>query len=315
MKRNSSVLSMNININEFVDVLILGDNLTSLNTAYQLKDKNLKIGILCSDKSLNENTSDLVNINILQSDIYNKLLKNFSKKYIRMYLNAQISAMNELIYIVNENKIDCDLKFVSTSFSNNSIGNLSVLSDKVLSFNLYKYILFLKNVCLQNTVKLFSNTKILEIKKKDNKYICQTNHGNIIASKIVNTGGEFCNLLPLSLYFKTYKYNKCIFTNDLLPIVGYSNSCNNSYLISFAYHDQEILNSFFASMVLKDLIIEQENEYIPLLAINRQAKIYHLLHLLPVFYYKLKNFINNIRILISDNLKLKLPKFILRYFM
>lgn len=282
---------------QYVDVLIIGGNLTGLSTALNL-DSNLKIMIV--DKSFigNKlaNATQILNINNFNCQTISNL---FPIKYVKMYLDSLVETID-----IIKNNIKCNLtvKEVSETEDINYFSNLSYKNIKTM-FNLKKYVLELKKQCLQRKIIIKEYTKVLNVRKNKGKYKCKTNKGIIIASKVVVACHDFSNLLPLSSFLKVYKCNNKLFTNDGLPYIGCFKAGDNTLLVSYGYNNHIVQNSILASSILSDLIMEKENSLVPLLSPNRHTNIYNLKNIPINVFNNLKNFINNNIIFNKMNVK------------
>ena len=385
-----------------VDVLIIGGGITGLSTAYHLKDSNLKIALV--DKNLvahGVSSRTTGKLTFLQELIYSKLNKKFSTEHVRMYLDSQISTIKMVKDIVETNNISCDFNEVdSYVFTDEEKEIVKIKKEKELLeqmgievneyndipvqgipakyaisvgntavFHPVKYLLALKDICLNRGISIYENTNILDIIKKDSLYICKTPHGNIRCSKVALACHYPFFLLPLffplrghlersylsasivknikkfsaintSVYSKSLRYhsdsknsyfiylngshiiekningennfnnlkkeveslnlipkymwsNHDIITNDFLPYIGCVKSGDNTLLIGTGYNTWGMTNGSLAGKILSDMILEQENAYIPLFDPHRRKNIYNLVSIPANLYYSVKPFIEN----------------------
>ena len=287
---------------QYVDVLIIGGNLTGLSTALNL-DSNLKIMIV--DKSFigNKlaNAIQILNINNFNCQTISNI---FPLKYVKMYSDFLAETIDIIKNNVIKNNIKCNLnvKEVSETEDINYFSNLSYKNIKTM-FNLKKYVLGLKKQCLQKNIIIKECTKVLNVRKNKGKYKCKTNKGIIIASKVVVACHDFNNLLPLSSFLKVYKCNNKLFTNDGLPYIGCFKAGDNTLLVSYGYNNYVVQNGILASSILSDLIMEKENSLVPLLSPNRHTNIYNFKNISINVFNNLKNFINNNIIFNKMNVK------------
>ena len=109
------------------DILIIGGGITGLTTAYYLKDTNKKIMLI--DKSNIGSGITLkttAKITYLQQDIYSKLINMHGKTISKKYYDSQKEAINEILKIIKDNNIECDLEQVdSVLFTTNNINKLN----------------------------------------------------------------------------------------------------------------------------------------------------------------------------------------------
>ena len=105
-----SNFSNSIHREELLDVAIIGGGITGLSTAYYLKDSNLKIGLFDKGKlGMGVTSKTTAKITYLQGDIYQRLGKKAKK-----YYDSQKDAISEIVRIVKQEDISCDLEKVSS---------------------------------------------------------------------------------------------------------------------------------------------------------------------------------------------------------
>ena len=215
-----------------LDVLIIGGGLTGLNTLYQLKDTNLNVALV--DSSLvgsGVSGHSTGKITYLQELIYQDLTKTYNKNVAKKYYQSQITGLNNLVKTIQKEKIKCDLdKVDSYVFTTNKdeIKNIRTEKEILESFNVkveerfgnienlnstysikvsdtyvfhpVKYLYALKNICLKAKKEIYENTKIINIEKSDNEYICKTDKYTITAKKVVFAGHYPFFTIPFYLH-------------------------------------------------------------------------------------------------------------------
>ena len=226
-----SVLDKNLD----VDVLIIGGGITGLTTLYELASTKLKVALVDADligHGLSSKTTG--KINYLQELIYQDLEKKYSIEVAKLYYESQKSAINKILTIIKKEKIKCNLeqttsyvftsneeeinklkyeKEILTSFGSNVLdyeGNIANV-DSVYAigvsdtyvFNPLKYLYSLKNIC-SHKFPIYENTKIIDIKKDNNNYICYTKNHFIKAKKIVLACHYPFFLFPYFMPIKTH---------------------------------------------------------------------------------------------------------------
>lgn len=220
--KNKSIWQKNIKINELppltqnmeVDCLIIGGGITGISTLLSLKKTNLKT-ILVEQNicGMGVTSKSTAKITYLQQDIYQKICKYVNNQSANLYLESQIEATNLLTSIIQKEKIDCNLKaspsylFINNeknlaklnniySFLKNNKINVSKVKsipfnepiieaikvNNTYTFNPLKYLNHLK---MKFQDSIYEHTKVLNIKKQDNKYICQVNAYQITAQKVI----------------------------------------------------------------------------------------------------------------------------------
>ena len=213
---------LNKNIKELdkdldLDILIIGGGLTGINTLYNLKDTTLNIALVDAMEvghGVSGHTTG--KITYLQELIYQDLTKLYSKNVAKKYYKSQITAINNIVNTIKKERIKCDLdKVDSYVFTTNKdeIKNIRIEKDILKSFGAnvteqfgnidklnstyaikvsdtyvfhpIKYLYALKNICLKFNKQIYENTKIINIEKCDNKYICKTTKYTITTKKVI----------------------------------------------------------------------------------------------------------------------------------
>ena len=197
-----------------VDVLIIGGGITGISTAYHLRNSNLKVCVVEKNEIGCGVTSRTTGkLTYLQENIYSKLKTYVGKDIAKQYLESQMDAIKLVTDIIKSENIDCNLEKVSSYvFSNNDNKKLEkeknllreldipIKEAKVLPtgeniddgfyvedtyvFHPLKYVYSLKDICINNGISIYENTKVISMDKYDEGYICKTPN-NIITAKYV----------------------------------------------------------------------------------------------------------------------------------
>ena len=217
------------NIN--TDILIIGGGITGLNTAYFLKDTNYKITLIDSSKIGSGVTlKTTAKISYLEQDIYRKLTNMHGNSVAEYYYNSRKDAINLLIKIIKDNKIDCDLEKVNSILFTNEENNKNKLIeeknilisyganvkdyqdnyikygfsvDDTYTFNPIKYINSLRKI-IENKIDIYENTTTISITKEDNKYLVNTSNGIIKTTKIILACHYPFFVIPYLFPIRTY---------------------------------------------------------------------------------------------------------------
>ena len=210
-KKNNKVKELNKNIK--TDILIIGGGITGLSTLYNLKNSNLDITLVDSNLiGCGTTSKSTAKINYLQEHIYYDIALKYDLDKAKLYYDSQITAINNIVNIIRKEKIDCNLEKVKSYVYTNDDKEVEILKiekqilelfdskvkeysnnnckyalsvDDTYTFNPLKYLDSLKDICLKDKQKIYENTKIINIEKEDNEYICYTDKYYIKASKIV----------------------------------------------------------------------------------------------------------------------------------
>ncbi len=274
-----------------VDVLIIGGGLTGLNTAYYLQSmENICVvdaNIVGHGVTLNSTAK----INYFQQGIYSQIKETTNYEKAKKYLVLQKEAIDNLKKIIKVEKINCDFKKVPSYVFANSKKEINTLEKEVeflrendcivkegklpcdtLSYKSYyvedtyifnpiKYLTGLYKILRDKGINIYEKTKIIDIKKVDNGYLCYTENHKIKAKKVVLACHYpfflFPMLMPLRcsleksyiIVSKVEKDGKYTCINNNYPVYSerFYNDGKNIYQISLAKSN--------------DLSKTQDNEY------------------------------------------------------
>jgi len=217
-----------------VDVLVIGGGITGVSTAYHLINKNLKVCLVERNKIGSGVTARTTGkLTFLQENIYSKLKKYHNLKTAKLYLKSQIDAIKLVKTIIEKENINCDFHQVkSYVFENKNIKKLNkelqllkklnvnlketnilpnkkkvskaIYHNETYVFHPLKYLQALIDICLNNEIDIFENTKIEKIDKKNNLFICQANNCIIKAKYVVLAMHYPYFLFPFLMPFKTH---------------------------------------------------------------------------------------------------------------
>ena len=192
--------------NKTIDTLIIGGGIAGLSTLYFLNNDQT---FLVESKTVGSGVTmgTTGKITYLQQDILYKLLIN-NWELASNYLRSQKDAINLLKTIIKRENIACDLDKSSSMLLTNKEKDLKKIDiiyqflktqkinvkyteyqnlygikvNDTYTFNPIKFLEFLK-IKLQN--KIYENTKIINIKKCNEGYLCLTEKGYTIRAKKV----------------------------------------------------------------------------------------------------------------------------------
>lgn len=230
--KNINKLSKDID----VDVLIIGGGITGLTTAYYLKDSNFNVCLVERNYvGMGVTSKTTGKINYLQETIYSELTTKYSFGIAKEYYESQRYAIGKIKKIIENENIKCNFdKVESYIFTNdkketNKIKNEKIILEKLnckvkehksISINLkskyaisvndtyvfhpIKFLYSLKNICQKSNIKIYEQTKILNIKKEKNTYICNTEKNTIKAKKVIIACHYPFFLLPYMIPLKVY---------------------------------------------------------------------------------------------------------------
>lgn len=252
-----------------VDTLIIGAGVTGINTAYMLRNsKSLCVvdaGIVGHGVTLNSTAK----INYFQGRIYTKIKKIRNEESAVKYLESQKEAIEILKSIIEQEKIDCDLKQVeSYVFANikseidplkNEIEFLrdnkvnvtdKKLQSKIASYNSYcvndtyifnpiKYLQTLYNILEKNNIHIYENTKIIKIEKERDYYICYSSKYKIKTKKVVIATGYPYFIKPLFLPFKSLIEKSYIIVSKVKEDLGFTCISSSNPIYSCRFYNNK----------------------------------------------------------------------------
>ncbi|MBQ6687166.1 MAG: FAD-dependent oxidoreductase [Bacilli bacterium] len=287
-----------------VDVLIIGGGITGISAAYQLQNKNLKVCLVEQNEIASGVTSKTTGkISYIQENIYSKISKYHGIEKAKLYLKSQLWATEEIKKIIKENNIDCNLEKVRSYVINNNsekykeeltilknigihlkesktlpnnetVTNAFYVEDTYV-FHPLKYLYALKNVCLDNNILIFENTKIISI-RKEKVFLCRTSNATIKAKYVVLALHYPYFLFPFIMPIKSYieqSYIKATLTNQNL---NFSSITITNPVSSLRYHEDKdkIYEISLANSHITCLKNNDKNNFSELINQSKKTPIY-----------------------------------------
>ena len=236
-----------LNSNEEVDILIIGGGITGISTYYHLRNSNLKVMLVESNKIGYGTTGNSTGkLTYLQNDLLNKIDNKV------LYLKSQIEAINMIKKVIEEEKIDCDLENVSSYlYTNNEteidkikeIANFltenglevikennnlvdSIYTIKVDDTYMFHPIKFLYGLINDNDL-IYEDTRIINIRKDNNYYLCETDD-YVIKTKYVVIASHYPYfnmpyLFPVKGNLEKSYLSASTYNGDKVSLISYSN--------------------------------------------------------------------------------------------
>lgn len=267
---NTSLPSLDNDID--CNILIVGGGIAGLSTAYFLSDTDNKIILIdkdrCAEGASSKNTGKLT---FAQELVYHKLVKNYSNEIAKLYLESQREAISLTTNIIKQNNIDCNLfkqdAYVFVNEDNDKkkvedeinfykrnniecekINNIPInfpvkhgikIKDSSYSFNPYKFLIGVKNK-LKNKIKIYENTRAIEIKKDDDCYIVKTKDDKIIKCKYVVFSTQYpFFIIPYFVPFKTM-VEKSFIASGKIKVNNFQAISEGKPTFSFNYYKDDI---------------------------------------------------------------------------
>ena len=218
--------------NKKADVCIIGGGLTGITIAYYLSKAKMKV-VLLEKKTLCCNTTGNSTAKITSQHglFYDYLINSQGEKKAKEYLEANEAAIKNIEEIIKKEKIECEFQKAdnyiftreekeipkikkeveavkSLGFPAEFVTNVNLPLDKILGaikfpnqakFNPVKYALGLVNAMPE--VQIFENTKVVELKNKENKYEVITDEGKMVEAKYVVISSHYPIINVPGYYF------------------------------------------------------------------------------------------------------------------
>ena len=206
-----------LNQNIQADVAIIGGGITGVQIAYYLANRGIKAVVLEKDKLCSSTTGGSTGKITSQHGLIYKYLKDINgKEYAKKYYEANEEAKENIIKIINKEKIDCDLErksaYVFTEVEKEvqeikqeleytkKLGIASEFVTKLdLPIDIYgaikfenqaqfdpvKYVYGLTKSIIKNGGEIYENSKVIETVEDDGKYNISTKEGKVRAKYLV----------------------------------------------------------------------------------------------------------------------------------
>lgn len=197
-----------------VDVCIIGGGLTGISCAYYLSKAGLKICILEKDKIIEKASGHTTaKITAQHGLIYKYLFDSYGKDTTQKYLDSNLEAITNIKNIIDTENIDCDFEFQNSYIYTTDENQIKKIKDEIkvleklnynarfldkinlpianvkgaiefhhqAQFNPIKYADGLCEYITNHNGLIFENSKVVKMKKTENKYNIYSNE------KIINT--------------------------------------------------------------------------------------------------------------------------------
>lgn len=238
------------------DVAIIGGGLTGIQTAYLLANRGLKVVVLEKDKLCSGTSGGSTGKITSQHGLLYKYLKDLNgKEFAKKYYEANEQAKENIIKIINKEKIDCDLErknaYVFTEVEK-EVQNIkeeveytkklnipSEFASKIdLPIDIYgaikfenqaqfdpvKYVYGLAKSIIKNGGEIYENSKVLETVEDDGRYNIVTKEGSVRAKHLVIATRYPIIRFPGYYFMKMYQstsYAVLVDTHTDLELDGY----------------------------------------------------------------------------------------------
>lgn len=240
-----------------VDVLIIGGGLTGISSAYYLRDSNLKVCLVEQGYvGMGVTSKTTGKINYLQETIYSDLESKYSYDIAKKYYDSQKFAISEFEKIIKDEKINCNFeKTKAYIFTNKSseVENIKIEQNILESFGVkleehsklnnclkckyaisvddtytyhpLKFLYSLKKIIETNGINIYEQTRIKEMIKVKEGYVCYTDNSKILAKKVIIA----CHY---PFFLKPYMMPVKVYTEKSYIVVGKTDDYKKESLIT-----------------------------------------------------------------------------------
>ena len=238
------------------DVAIIGGGLTGIQTAYLLANRGLKVALLEKDKLCSGTSGGSTGKITSQHGLLYKYLKDLNgKEFARKYYEANEQAKENIIKIINKEKIECDLErknaYVFTEVEK-EVQNIkqeieyakkldipaefaseidlpieiygAIKFENQAQFDPVKYVYGLAKSIIKNGGEIYENSKVLETVEDDGRYNIVTKEGSVRAKHLVIATRYPIIKFPGYYFMKMYQstsYAVLVDTHTDLELDGY----------------------------------------------------------------------------------------------
>ena len=235
------------------DVLIIGGGITGISSLYHLRDSKLNVVLVEQNRIGYSTTGNSTGkLTYLQNDLLDKIRNNCDEKKEFSYLKFIVDGMNEMVNLIKDKNIDCNLTKVDSYLYTNKEDEIDKIKN--LAKRLYKYgiktnvvnndfvesklmisasdtylinpIKFLYGLIKYNKYPIYEDTSIIKIEKKGDNYISYTTN-NKITSKWVIIASHYPYfikpmLFPIKVSLEKSYLSASIKKMDFISLISYS---------------------------------------------------------------------------------------------
>ena len=227
------------------DVCIIGGGITGIATAYKLKNSGLKVSLLEASRiGMGVSANTTAKITSQHGLFYNYLINSYGFDTAKKYLDSNEEAIKDIENIVKTENIDCNFEFQDNyvyTCSKDYIQKIKDEADSVKSlgldtklitetplpfdvkialafpnqarFHVRKYILGILPY-LKNT-QIFENSKVINIKKENNRYKIYANNHIVDCKYVVIATHYPIKNFPGMYFLKMYQDKSYVIGVDI----------------------------------------------------------------------------------------------------
>lgn len=261
-----------------VDVLIIGAGMCGLSVAYEMLPYSNNIVVVDQNHIFQNTTSSTTaKVTFQHGFIYHDLIKKHKLDTALLYKEFNEMGLKRIQEIIEKEKIDCDFKLVNSylfALTNDELVNLeneenaykklnikyekkyinfklssfeALKIENQANFNVYKYLTGLVKILEDKGVKIFENTKIVEVNNKKRAYAKTVDNYSIIANTII-----VCTHYP---FYKNFNF----YFTKLVPQMAYAAIGESEFEIEDANYINADSNNAYA---IRFIEIEDKKYYL-----------------------------------------------------
>lgn len=279
LDNNKEKVNPKLNKNLDVDVLIIGGGITGLSIATNLINANLNVALVEKNEIGHGVTAKTTGkLTFLQETIYTDIKNTYDFDTAKLYFESQADAIKIITERINKYKIECNYEKIDSFIYTNKEEDINKIKEekeileqfnvKVKETNKFpdnttfkygisvsdtgvfhplKYLRGLKRICKEHNISIYENTKIVNILKEDNKFICQSDDYIIKASKVILALHYPYFLVPYLFPFKVYLEKSHIIAFKTDQDYKYSSITSKNPTISTRFYKDKNVYKIFLS--------------------------------------------------------------------
>ena len=256
-----------LNKNIEVDVCVIGGGIAGINTAYYLAGRGLKVAVLEKNKLCSSTTGGSTGKITSQHGLIYKYLKDLNgKEYATKYYKANEEAKENIIKIINKEKIDCDLEYknayvytevekmvqdikeeieytkkldIKSDFTTKLDLPLDIYGaikfENQAQFDPVKYTYGLADAIIKNDGEIYENSKVIDTVEDDGKYNVITKEGKVRAKYLVITTRYPIINFPGYYFMKMYQSTSYAIIVDTHTEINYDGFYINAETPVFSF--------------------------------------------------------------------------------
>ncbi len=241
------------------DILIIGGGLTGISSAYYLRNSKLRVCVVEQGYvGMGVTSKTTGKINYLQETIYSDLKDKYSYEIAEKYYNSQKLAIKEFEKIIKDENIECNFEKTKayvftngsneirkiklekdilesfgvkvheyTSLNNNLKCKYAIAVDDTYTYHPLKFLYSLKKNIENSGIDIYEQTRIVEMIKIKDGYVCYTAKNKIYAKKVILA----CHY---PFFLKPYMMPLKVYTEKSYIVVGKNKEYKNESLITSA---------------------------------------------------------------------------------